>query len=571
MRQSQLFSKTLKELPKGEQSINAQLLIRGGYIDKLMAGVYTFLPLGLRVLNKIENIIRQEMDKIGTEVLMPSLAPQENWQTTGRLETVDVLMKTAPANAAAVAKNDANYILNPTHEDIVTPLLQKFCASYKDLPKAVYQIQTKFRNEPRAKSGLLRCREFRMKDLYSFHTSEADLQNYYNQAKEAYWQTFRRLGLADETYVALASGGDFTENYSHEFQTRCDNGEDILFHAAKSNITFNREVAPSQARSGKSSGQPRPMEYVQTKNVVGVDDLCKFLKLSADQTVKTLIYQNERQDLIVAAVRGDYDVSEYKLAKIVGCRHLELATPAVVKKTTKAEIGYAGLLNLPASAQVYMDEALSKMTNMEMGGNKTDQHVINVNFDRDLPRPDKFYDIKIAQEGDAYPETGEIYEVFKAAEIGNIFPLNTKFTKAFGYNYADEKGQEQIVYMGSYGIGPSRIMGVLVEKFHDQRGIVWPAAVAPFAVHLIQIGDDPAVTKQANQLYDKLLAANVEVLFDDRTDVSAGSKFADSDLLGLPIRLVVSPKTAGQIEYKLRTAQEVEIISLAEALKRLQK
>ena len=419
MRQSKLYTKTLREAPSDEVSKNAILLTRAGFIHKEMAGVYTFLPLGLRVLKKIEDIVRRHMDTIGNELVMSSLSPRELWETTGRLDVVDVLMKTAPANKASEEKSTNSYILNPTHEELITPIASLYARSYKDLPVALYQIQTKFRNEARAKSGLLRGREFRMKDLYSFHRSEEDLKTYYEHSKKVYMDIYREIGLADDTFITVAGGGDFTKEFSHEFQTLVEAGEDIIYLDRKNNVAYNKEVVTEE-----------------NAKRLGVD-------------FNTL-------------------------------------------------------------------------------------------------------------------------EQVKACEVGNIFPLGTKFTTAFDYTYTDEQGQKQPVYMGCYGIGPSRLMGVITEKFADEKGLVWPAAIAPFSLHLIVISKDKdsEASKLAEDIYTKLTQAGVEVLFDDR-DEGAGSKFADSDLIGIPMRVVVSDKSLekGGVEIKERTSDQSEIVTTEQLLK----
>lgn len=562
MKQSQLFGKTNKSA-KEFDSINATLLIKAGFIDQVMAGGYTYLTLGLRVLSKIENIIREEMNKISAEVLMPSIVPTQLWEQSGRLDTIDVLMKAVPANEKAREKNDNEYVLNCTHEDVVTPLASKFYTSYKDLPMSVYQIQTKFRNEPRAKSGLLRCREFRMKDMYSFHRSNDDLLKYYEVAKEAYWKVYERLGLKEHTYVALASGGDFTKNFSHEFQVRVDAGEDVLFHVPSKNLTFNREVAPSQAPKLADEDMQDMKEF--NSPAVGVDKLAKEIGIKVDHTTKTMLYETDKGEIIAAAVRGGYEIDEEKLKKIAGAESIQLASAEAVEKAGTV-IGFVGAHGLAEHVRVFWDESTRDRKNFEIGGNKQDLHLYNMNWGRDIPEPAEFYDFKVAKDGDLYPETGEAYEVFKAAEVGNIFPLETKFSRAFGYNYIDENNQPQIVYMGSYGIGPSRIMGVLVEKFHDDKGILWPEQIAPFKVHLIGLNlDDETVLKRANEIYDTLTGKGIEVLFDDRNK-GPGEKFADSDLIGIPHRVVVSRKTGEQVEYKVRNSSEAKMISLNELM-----
>jgi prolyl-tRNA synthetase len=565
MKYSHLIFKTTKTVSSDLHSKNARLLTQAGYIHQEVAGVYTFLPLGLRVLGKIEKIIREEMDKIGVEVLMTSLAPQSKWEQTGRLHTVDVLMKTVGANEKALQKSDTSYVLGSTHEEIVTPLVQEFARSYRDLPVGVYQIQTKFRGEPRAKSGLLRCREFRMKDLYSFHVSEADLKAYYEKAKEAYWSVFNRLGLGESTLLALASGGDFTPDFSHEFQVVCDAGEDTLFQAVEAGITFNKEVAPAQAPALNDQEELRERQDVEGVGIIGVEELAAYLKIPVEKTTKTILFETDTGEVVAVAVRGGYEINEEKVIKILGCKKLHLASAETVRKVTGAEVGYAGVLNLPKEVRVIFDESTKNRRNFECGANKTNYHSININWGRDLEVPEQFYDIKIAKEGDAYPETGEQYLVHKACEVGNIFPLNTKFSQAFDYTFTDENGQQQPVYMGCYGIGSSRVMGVLVEKFADEKGLIWPKQVAPFQVHLVSLGGGE---EKAAALYQELLNQGIEVLWDDRTE-TAGTKFADADLIGIPIRLVVSKKTGDQVEWKERTADKAELLSVAEVTQRL--
>lgn len=562
MKYSLLFGKT-NRTAKEFDSINATLLQKAGYIDQVMAGVYTFLPLGLRVLSKIEDIVRDEMNKIASEVLMPSLSPRDIWARTGRLEKMDVMMQTQGANPASLAKNDSNYILNATHEEIVTPLAGKFTYSYKQLPLALYQIQTKFRNEPRAKSGLLRCREFRMKDLYSFHQSPEDLKEYYEVVKSAYNQVFERVGLGKDTFIVLASGGDFTDDYSHEFQTKCESGEDLIFHAPKAQLHFNREIAPSQAVLKDQDQDQKEKQEVFGEGIIGVYELAKFLNIDVSKTTKTLFYQAD--DTVVAvAVRGDYEVNELKLKKLLKCKKLELATAESIKNLTGAEVGYAGILNLPEGMRVIYDDSLKGRINFETGANKTNYHIINVNFGRDLAEPQEFHDIKLAKEGDIYYETGEIYEVYKASEVGNIFPLYTKFSEDFGFHFTKEDGSEGQVFMGCYGIGTSRIMGVLVEKYHDEKGIIWPVNIAPFHVHIVGLNlDDAEVFKKCESVQKRLKQEGLEVLFDDRVDVKAGSKFNDAELIGIPNILVISAKTTGEeFEFKTRSDGQIRHLNL---------
>ncbi len=565
MKYTQQPFRTSKTVSGDLASKNAKLLTQAGYIHQEIAGVYTFLPLGLKVLRKIEEIVREEMDKVSVEILMTSLAPVEKWEQSGRIETVDVLMRTTPANQVSADKNKTEYILGSTHEEIVTPLVQEYIRSYKEFPVSVYQIQTKFRNEPRAKSGLLRCREFRMKDAYSFHTSEADLKKYYETMKTVYMKIFERIGVGQDTVIALASGGDFTPDFSHEFQTIVESGEDTLFIAKKANIVFNKEVAPSKAPLlHDETEEMKPMTEVEGKDMIGVAGLAKFLNISVEKTTKTMLFENEKGEVIAAAVRGGYDIDEEKLKKVTGSKTLKLASAGVVKEVTHAEVGYAGVLNLPDSVKVYFDESTSNRKNFECGANKTHFHTTNVNWGRDLEIPEKFYDFKVAKKGDLYPENGEEYEVVKGCEVGNIFPLNTKFSKAFDFKYIDEKNEEQPIYMGCYGIGSSRLMGVIVEKYSDEKGLVWPDQIAPFQVHLIDINQ----TEKGQQLYEKLQKEGIEVFWDDR-DMRAGEKFANADLLGIPNRVVISAKTGDKAEWKSRTSDTAELLTIEEVIQKV--
>ena len=410
MLQSQLFTKTKKQIPADEKSINAQLLIKAGFVDKLMAGVYTYLPLGWRVYQKIENIIREEMDAIGgQEILMPTLTPKENWQQTNRWDNFDALFK-----FEGVDKKE--YALGATHEEVISPLVKKFVSSYKDLPLYIYQIQNKFRNEVRAKSGMLRGREFIMKDLYSFHTDQKDLDKYYEKAKAAYTKIFERCGIGKTTYITLATGGSFSK-FSHEFQTITEHGEDTIY-------------------------------------------LCKNCK-----------------------------------------------------------------------------EAINKEIIKDLGECQTCSN-------KDL-------------------------EEHKAIEVGNIFNLGDKFSTPFKLTYVDKDDKEQPVIMGCYGIGLGRVLGTVVEVFNDDKGIIWPESVAPFSAHLLAIGESAEVKKQAKAVYDKLIKEGVEVLFDDRLDVSAGEKFANADLIGIPNRLVVSEKTGKKVEVKKRDGKEEKLMEEKEVLKML--
>lgn len=563
MKLSNTFTKTQKNRPANESANNAQLLIQAGYIHKELAGVYAYLPIGLRVLEKIKNIVREEMNSIGgQEVMMTALQPRELWEKTDRWDDkkVDNWFKTKLASGSELG-------VGLTHEEPVVDMLLDHISSYKDLPLFVYQIQSKFRNELRAKSGLLRGREFMMKDMYSFALNQQQHDELYEKAALAYNRVYQRLGLGDITFRVKADGGIFTDRFSDEFQTVSPIGEDTLFKVPSTGEFYNEEVAPAQAPATRQDDEGEtPMEEVEGKGIIGVEELAKFLKIPVEQTTKTMLFQTDDGRIIAAAVRGGYEVNEIKLRKIVNAKSLKLAGEDTVKKVTGAEVGYAGLIGLPGSVEIVVDESCANRINFEMGANKTDSHNINVNWGRDLPEPGSFVDIKIAQKGDLYPDTGEVYETMRAVEVGNIFPLETKYSDALGLFYNDEHGKQQSIIMGCYGIGISRLMGVIAEHFADEKGLIWPEIIAPYKVHLVSI----QANDQAEELYNILINAGIEVLYDDR-DVRAGEKFADADLIGIPNRVVVSKRSvdAGEHELTLRSTGETKNLKIDELIEAL--
>lgn len=576
MRQSQLFTKTTKDIPSDETSKNAQLLIRAGYVHKTMAGVYAYLPLGLKVLTKIEDIVRQEMLNIGSqEILMNGLNPKALWTITNRWDNVDILFKLE-------SQTGSEYALTCSHEEQVTPLVKSYVNSWKDLPicdggnqlpLSVFQIQTKFRDELRAKSGLLRGREFRMKDMYDFHQTQESLDGYYELVKAAYDRAYKKMDL--EVYPTEASGGIFTTNPSHEFQAICAAGEDKIYKVPSTGVFYNEEMAPVKAKPYDNSHEAElPREDVFAPEIIGTDEVAQHLGISVDQTTKTLFYETQRGEIVAACVRGNYKISEEKLMKISG-KHLKLASSEVVKKITGAEIGYAGLVDLPAGIEFYMDESCANRKNFEMGTNKTGYHSININFGRDIPMPEQFYDIKIVEEGDLYPATGEKYEVFVSAEVGNIFKLGTKYSDAVNMTYTDQNNQVQKVIMGCHGLGITRCMAVIAEIHSDALGLRWPESVAPFQIHLItHLDKDEVINTQilemASQVYsgDLILkdgvlvpsedknkvTASETVFWDDRTGVSIGEKLKDADLIGCPWQVIISKRSLenGGAEIKRR-------------------
>lgn len=568
MRRTELFTKTSKTAPSDDVARNAQLLTRAGFIHKEMAGVYAYLPLGLRVLENIKRIVREEMNAVGgQELMMTALQPSDLFEKTNRWDddVVDNWFKTE-------LKNGTKLGLGLTHEEPITNVLVDHINSYKDLPLTVYQIGNKFRNEKRAKSGLLRGREFVMKDAYSFARNQAEHDEIYEKTAAAYSRVYERLGIGNITFRTKADGGYFTEKNSDEYQTLSEIGEDTLFHIPDTDIWYNQEIAPAIAPKVEQVGvKEKPLENIKADGVIGVDELVKHLGVSTELTTKTMLYQTDSGELIAAAVRGGYDVNEIKLRKVVGAKSLKLADAETIKRVTGAEIGYAGLLNLPAEVRAVVDESCAGRLNFEMGNNVTGEHTINVNWGRDLPEPDQFYDIKVAKEGDIDPESGKIYEVKKGVEVGNIFPLESKYPDALGLFYSDENGDQQHIVMGCYGIGVSRLVGVIAEIFADDRGLAWPENIAPFKVCLIQISDDEDVKSAAQKLYQDLQDSGIEVLWDDRAGARPGEKFADADLMGLPHRVVISAKTLDQekVEYKSRQSSESEMLTVGELFAKL--
>lgn len=583
MRLSKLFGKTIKETSKDASAISHKLLYRGGFIRESTAGRYYLLPLGMRVFQKIQKIIKEEMDKAGAqEMITPVLHPIELWKETNRTDSVGFeLMKVKD-------RNETEFVLGGTAEEMLVDLVRKFQISYRDLPFNLYQFSTKFRDEMRPRGGLLRLREFVMKDAYSFHATEEDFKKEYENMKQTYSRIFDRLGL--KTTIVESDNGYIGGEYCHEFVVESPVGESKFFMTDDGSYAAHEEVAEFVVNKMEDREEEKPLEEVEGKGIIGVEELAKYLKIPVEKTTKTILFEDENGNVIAAAVRGAYDINETKLMRAAKVYRLQLASVDTVRRVTGAEIGHAGLLNLPKGVRIFMDESMRGRKNFELGSNRTNYHSINVNFGRDLPVPDKFYEFKLAKEGYTAPNGKKLIEK-RGIEVGNIFQLGFHYSsKMRDADFADEKGQKKPYYMGCYGIGLARTMAAIIEVYHDQKGIRWPKAVAPFSVHLIHLGGVIAspstslriqlatseVRKKAEEVYGKLKEAGVEVLYDDREEVSAGEKFADSDLIGIPVRLVISEKTlrqssgqADKIEWKERDKKETELLSVEEIVKRL--
>lgn len=564
MRYSNLFGRTLKEAPKDATLLSHKLLYQAGFIRESTAGRYYLLPLGLRVHQKIQRIIKEEMDAAGAqELITPVLHPKYLWEETNRTNTVGFELMSIKD------RNKMEFVLGGTAEEMLVDLIRKFQLSYKDLPLNVYQFSVKFRDELRARGGLLRLREFVMKDAYSFDTNEAEFKKEYKKMEETYSRIFKRMGL--KTLVVESDNGYIGGEYCHEFIVESDAGESKFLMTEDGAYAAHEDVAQFSVPSlEKAETDMKPMEDVEGVGIIGVEDLARFLKIPVEQTTKTILFETETGDVIAAAIRGDFDINETKLLHITGATHLKLASPEVVQKVTGAEVGYAGLLNLPASVRAYIDDSLRGRTNFEMGANKTNYHTINVNFGRDITEPEQFYDFKLAKEGYTAP-SGKKLIAKKGIEVGNIFQLGYHYSsKMTGATFKDRDGKQKPYYMGCYGIGLARTMATIVEVSHDNRGIIWPRAVAPFTAHLILLGDtQPEIRTAAEHAYTALQDAGIEVLFDDRTTVSAGEKLADADLIGIPWRLIVSPKTKQKIEIKARSEATVHLEDLETVIGRI--
>jgi len=556
MKYSKLFGKTLKDIPKDATLASHKLLYQAGFIRESTAGRYYLLPLGIRVQDKIRKIIKEEMDKAGgQEIITPTLHPKTLWEETNRTTSVGFELMSIKD------RNEFEFVLGGTAEEMLVDLVRKFQISYKDLPFNLYQFSTKFRDEMRARGGLLRLREFVMKDAYSFHATEEDFKKEYKNMRETYTKICERLGLS--AIVVEADNGYIGGDYCHEFVVEHEAGESKFFTTEDGSYAAHEEVARFKIDEVNDNEEEKSLEEVEGKGIIGVEELAKYLNIPVEKTTKTILFEDEKGDVIAAAVRGGFDINETKLMHAAKVHRLQLASAETVKRVTGAEVGYAGLLNLPESVKIFMDISMKGRKNFEMGANKTNYHSINVNFGRDLQEPEKYYDISSAKAG-YLAENGQKLIEKRGIEVGNIFQLGFHYsTKMKDALFTDEQGKKQPYYMGCYGFGLARTLTTVVEKYHDEKGIAWPKELAPFQVHLINL------KAEAEEVYKKLTNAGIEVLYDDREDVGAGVKFADADLIGIPVRLVVSAKTGDKIEWKERRKEEIEILSVDEVLQRL--
>ena len=559
MRYSKYFIPTYKETPSEAEVISHKLMLRAGMIRKLTSGIYTYLPLGLRSIRKVENIIREEMDRSGAiEVLMPAVQPAELWQESGRWEAYgrELLRFKDRHNREAC--------FGPTHEEVITDLVRKEIHSYRQMPINFYQIQTKFRDEIRPRFGVMRCREFIMKDAYSFDVDEAAADKSYDIMYQTYSNIFRRCGL--KFRAVEADTGSIGGSFSHEFMVLADTGEDEIVFCKKCSYAANlekAEVKPVEDPGASSAEKARPLEEVPTPDIKTIEELTAFLSVSADQIVKTLIFSSDG-NAVAALIRGDHEVNETKLKNLLGAEQLELAGPELVAHVTGAPIGFAGPVEL--RVKTIADYAIKGMKNMITGANKQDMHLKNVNIGRDFS-VDKFADLRMITPADPCPRCGGPLDFKRGIEVGHVFKLGTKYSKAMHAVYLDEHGEEKLIFMGCYGIGVGRTVAAAIEQNNDRDGIIFPITIAPFEVVILPLQmQNSNVVQVSEELYRSLSDKGVDVLLDDR-DIRAGIKFKDADLLGTPVRITIGARTLkeAKVEMKLRSQTQTIFIPVSEA------
>ncbi|MFH1428972.1 MAG: proline--tRNA ligase [Candidatus Margulisiibacteriota bacterium] len=556
MRLSKYFLPTLRETPAEAEIISHKLMLRTGMIRKLTAGIYNYLPLGLRVLKKMENIVREEMNRAGAqEVLMPAVIPAELWKESGRWEIYGKELLRVKDRA------DREFCIGPTHEEVITTIAKEI-RSYRELPVNLYQIQTKFRDEIRPRFGVMRSREFIMKDAYSFHESEESLREEYKNMYDTYCRIFERCGL--DYRVVEADSGNIGGAVSHEFMVVADSGEDAIAHCLDCHYSANTEAAESIPREhpelrGQGSDNTINNKKIATPGIKTIEELTTFFKTSPAYFIKTLIYMADEQP-VAALVRGDYELNELKLKKALNANELYLADEETIENITGASVGFAGPVGL-ARVKIIADNHIMEIPSAITGANETDFHLTNVIPGKDF-KPDILADLRLVEEGDTCPrcKKGKL-QIDRGIEVGHIFQLGTKYSKKMNAIYTDQAGEQKPFIMGCYGIGVGRTVAAAIEQNHDEDGIIWPLALAPFQVILIMTKpDDIEQKKAAEEVYNKCLAAGIDVLLDDR-DERPGVKFKDADLIGIPLKVIFGKALKdGQVELKDRKTKTLELV-----------
>ncbi len=560
MRYGQAFVPTLKEVPADAQVASHIFMIRGGYMRKAAAGIYSFLPLGWRVVTKIANIVREEMNRAGAqEIFMPAAVPAELWQESGRWA------KYGPELLRFKDRKGADFLIGPTHEEVVVDLVRREIKSYRQLPQNLYQVQTKFRDEVRPRAGLMRGREFIMKDAYSFHVDAADARKTYQAMYDAYTKVFNRCGL--EFRAVEADTGNIGGSLSHEFQVLAQSGEDKIVSCDQCTYAANVEQAEVRRASAPDDVPERALEKVHTPGKGSIDDVATFLKTDKRHFIKTLVFLADGKPVVVL-VRGDHDVNEIKLRKLLGVTEVVMASDTAVKEITGAPVGYVGPVSLAGKGvRIVGDLDVKLIRDGVSGANELDHHVRGVSATRDLGGVE-WADLRMAAPGDGCPRCGKgTFTLFLGIEVGHVFYLGTKYSEPMKCTFLDVAGKEQVMEMGCYGIGVTRVAAAAIEQNHDQDGIIWPMSIAPYQVALLTLQqNDPAVVAAADKLYAELEAAGIEVIYDDR-DERPGAKFKDADLIGVPLRVAVGKKSLaeGKLELKPRSAKAAELIDASTA------
>ncbi|TCI31884.1 proline--tRNA ligase [Exiguobacterium sp. SL-10] len=546
MKQSRLFMPTLREVPADAEAISHQLLVRGGFMRQNAAGIYSYLPLGHRVLHNIQTIIREEMNRAGAqELLMPAIQPAELWEETGRWGIY------GPELMRLTDRHDRRFALGATHEELITSIVRDELNSYKKLPVNLYQIQTKYRDERRPRFGLLRGREFLMKDSYSFHATQDDLDEEYKNMYNAYSNIFDRVGLKYRPVVA--DSGAIGGKDTHEFQALAEIGEDTIVYTDTSNYAANIEMAETLDRYEMQAGEVQALDQVDTKDNKTIEDVARFLNIDPKTTIKSVLF-NVDGETVMAIVRGDHEANDVKVKNALGGLDIQMEEEATIIDLFGCDPGTLGPIQAPV--KVVADYAVKYLVDAVCGANKANTHYTHVNAERDLSHL-TYHDLRFVVEGDMAPDESGPVRFARGIEVGQVFKLGTRYSEAMGATFLNEEGRAEPLIMGCYGIGVSRTLSAVIEQHHDDRGIVWPKSIAPFDVHLIAINTkDEAQLELANRLYDEL-SSTYDVLYDDRKE-RAGVKFADADLIGLPIRINVGKKAnEGIVEVKLRATGEV--------------
>jgi prolyl-tRNA synthetase len=563
MKASQSFLATLKEAPSDAEVVSHKLMVRAGLIRKLSAGIYNYLPLGLKVIRKVENIIREEMNRAGAiELLMPMIQPAELWQETGRWE------KMGPELLRIKDRHDRDFLIQPTSEEVITDLARNEIKSYKQLPVNFYQIQTKFRDERRPRFGIMRGREFSMKDAYSFDRDTEGLKKSYQIMFDAYTRIFKRMGL--QFRAVTADNGAIGGSGSQEFHVIADTGEDAIVYCPNSDYAANLEAAESLALIAVRAAATAAMTKVPTPDKTNCADVAKFLNVSLDKTVKSLLFAVDQEKgpvkLFMLLVRGDHELNEVKASKIPGMTESRFATETEILKACNAPAGYLGPVGLSPDVTVVADRTVANMSDFICGANDAGQHLTGVNWGRDLAEP-LVMDIRNAVVGDPSPDGKGVVDICRGIEVGHVFQLGTSYSEAMGCTYLDQQGKAQAMVMGCYGIGVTRLLGAAIEQGHDERGIIWPISMAPFEVVICPMNYDRSelVKATADQLHDELLKAGIDVILDDRGE-RPGAMFADWELIGAPFRVVIGDRglVDSVVEFKGRTDEDSQNVALAD-------